>query len=152
MLNVLKEKASKEKERQKEPKREQQSVSDIQMDNHHAEEAFGFALADPLAIYPSIAIPQNFPQDFPQTLDSGCGIWSPYNAILAENQAMLQINTVSVDSLQQQQQQQNMQSSVMQNQIPLINFQPSSLIISENPYLVTQNDNFGRNIDHRSIQ
>jgi len=136
--NVLKTKSSREKERQAEPKREYQSVSDIQMDNHHEEQVFGLELSDPLAIYPNIAISQNFSQ----ALDSGYGVWSPYNAVLAENQVMQQ----------QQQQQKNMQSSLMQNQVSSINFQPSSMMISENPYLVTQNDNFGRNIDHRTIQ
>ncbi|KAK7347506.1 hypothetical protein VNO80_22038 [Phaseolus coccineus] len=85
------------------PKREHQSVSDMQLDNHfHAEQALVLAHGYPFTTYPNTVIPQNFPHSI-GTLDDASthGLWSSYNTVFAENQAMLQRNN---DTLQQQQQ------------------------------------------------
>ncbi|KAK7356162.1 hypothetical protein VNO80_15428 [Phaseolus coccineus] len=84
------------------PKREHQCVSDMQLDNHfHSEQALVLAHGYPFTTCPNIVIPQNFPHSI-GTLDDASthGIWSSYNTVFAENQAMLQRNN---DTLEQQQ-------------------------------------------------
>ncbi|KAK7341107.1 hypothetical protein VNO80_24031 [Phaseolus coccineus] len=75
------------------PKREHQSLSDmqLQLDNHfQAEQALVLAHGYPFTTYyPNTVIPQNFPHSI-GTLDDASthGLWSSYNTVFAENQAI----------------------------------------------------------------